>query len=144
MTDRHYVDDPRLRRRRNLRIVLAIVASVALFVAVLWFSVSALTRPVVDAGDNFMAALKQGDFPRAYALATPELQRELGSPDDFAGLAGRGRPADWGWSSRSIRNSTGRVSGAYTALDGRRGRAELVLRKVDGAWRITAFRFSPE
>jgi hypothetical protein len=144
MTDRSYANEPGLRRRRNLRIALAIVGALALFVAVLLFGVMSLTRPVVDVGDGFMTALKQGDFPRAYALATPELQRELGSAEDFAKRAGPERPATWSWSSRSIRNGTGRVSGAYTALDGRPSRAELVLHRVDGEWRVTAFRLSPD
>lgn len=144
MTDKPYLHDPRLRRRRNLRIALIVVGSLALFVAVLAFGVMTLTRPVVDAGDTFMTALKQGDFPRAYALAAPELQRELGSAQDLAKRAEPERPASWGWSSRSIRNATGRVSGGYTRLDGVPRRAELVMRKVDGEWRVTAFRLGPE
>jgi hypothetical protein len=131
MTDRAYSGDAPLRRKRNLRIAALIVLAVALFVAVLWFSVSALTRPVVEAGDGFMGALEQGDFPRAYAMTAPDLQRELGS-------------AERSWTSRSIRNGTGRVSGPYTSLEGRPSRAELVMTRVDGAWRITGFRLSPE
>jgi hypothetical protein len=144
MTDRPYQDDPGLRRRRNLRIVLAIVGALTLFVAVLVFGVMTLTRPVVDAGDSFMTALRQGDFPRAYALTTPELQRELGSAEIFAKRAEPERPATWSWSSRSIRNGTGRVGGAYTRVDGRAGRAEVVLLRVDGEWRVTAFRLVPD
>lgn len=144
MTDRRYLDDPGARRRRNWRIALAIVVSLALFVALLLFAVTTLTRPVVDAGDSFMTALKSGDFPRAYALAAPELQRELGSAQRLGAGVEPERPAEWGWSSRSIRNGTGRVSGAYTRLDGVPRRALLVMRKVDGEWRITAFRFGPD
>jgi uncharacterized protein DUF4864 len=144
MTDKPYLHDPRLRRRRNLRIALLVAVALALFVAVLLFFVMTLTRPVVDVGDRFMTALKEGDFPRAYALATPALQRELGSAEDFAKRAGPERPASWSWSSRSIRNDTGRVSGAYTARDGRPSRAELVFHWVDGEWRVTAFRLGPD
>ncbi|MEA3030885.1 MAG: hypothetical protein QOJ53_1699 [Sphingomonadales bacterium] len=144
MSDRPYAHEPGLRRRRNLRIALLVVGALALFVTVLVFGVMSLTRPVVDAGDSFMTALKESDFPRAYALATPELQRELGSVEVFAKRAGPERPATWSWSSRSIRNGTGRVGGAYTRFDGRAGRAEVVLHRVDGQWRVTAFRLAPD
>jgi len=144
MTDKDYVGDPKARRRRNLRIAALIVGSLALFIAVVAFAVMTLTRPVVDAGDAFMTALKQGDFPQAYALTAPELQRELGTAQDLAKRAEPERPAEWSWSSRSIRNGTGRVSGGYTRLDGVPRRAELVMRKVDDEWRITAFRLGPE
>jgi len=144
MTDRNYLADPGARRRRNIRIALVIVASLTLFVGMLFFAVTTLTRPVVDAGDSFMTALKTGDFPRAYALAAPELQRELGSAQKLGAGVEPERPADWSWSSRSIRNGTGRVSGAYTRRDGVPRRALLVMRKVDGEWRITAFRLGPD
>ena len=143
MTDSR-ADVSGLRSPRNRRIVLMIVAGIALFVAALFLVVARLTQPVVDVGDSFMTALNEGDFPRAYALATPELQRELGSAQQLGASAEPERPAEWSWSSRSIRNSTGRVSGAYTRLDGAPRRAELVMRKVDGEWRITAFRLGPE
>lgn len=111
--------------------------------AAIFFFVFALTRPVVDTGDAFMNALKAGDNAAAYALATPSLQRELGSADALGKMAGTYRPSTWSWSQRSIKNSIGRVEGGVTFTDGRSGHARIILEQVGGQWKVSGFNLNP-
>ena len=117
---------------------LGLIASVA----IIFFFVFWLTRPIVDGADAFMGALKDGRYEQAYERAAPSLQQELGSAATFGAGIGRYRPREWSWSSRSMRNSVGNVSGGVTWQDGRSGTAEIQLNQVDGEWRVVAFRFN--
>jgi hypothetical protein len=122
--------------------VAAIVAAgIALALGIVFF-VLTLVQPIVTVGDGFMAALQANNDAQAYALFDPDLQRELSS---VAGLSSRmrdHRPAEWSWSTRSIRNGVGRLEGSYTSSEGRSGTIQIILRQVDNDWRIVSFRFT--
>jgi hypothetical protein len=120
---------------------LAVV--IVAFIAILIFVIGLFTQPVVTVGDDFMTALKTGDYAHAYALCSPDLQEELGSASALGTMAQGYQPAQWNWSSRSIRNGVGRLDGSFTYVGGKSGTAHLTLASVDNGWRITSFRLNP-
>ena len=132
---------PKWRRRVWLFILIGVVA-IAVLTAAILFLVTSLTRPVVDAGDAFMTALKDGDFGRASGLTTPALQRETGGAEGFARGIGVYRPASWSWSQRSIRNGVGRVSGSVTYQNGANGSVRLTMSQIDDRWRVEGYSFN--
>lgn len=133
-------------RRRWLLWTLGLgllVVVIAAFVTILIIVISAFTQPVVTAGDAFMSALKTGNYTQAYALCTPELQKELDSVSGMATLVEPNKPAQWSWSSRSIRNGVGQLDGSLTYADGKTGTVHLVLNQVGGDWKIASFSMNP-
>lgn len=106
--------------------------------------VSTLVQPIVDVGDNFMAALKTNNDTQAYALCAPDLQRELGSPAGMSSLVPDTRPTQWSWSTRSIRNGVGRLEGSFTSTDGKRGTVQMTLSQADSDWKIASFRLTAD
>jgi hypothetical protein len=103
-----------------------------------------LTRPVVTAGDTFMTALKDGDFETAYAMGTPALREELGSPQRLEELFGARRPVSWSWWNRQIQNQTGSVAGRVTYTGGGESEVVLFLLAVAGDWKVSGFRMNPQ
>lgn len=140
MTDL-YPAPPR-RRFGAGKIILVVIAGLAIFGAALFFILRTALGPVVDAGDAFMGALRDRNDGQAYATAAPDLRRRLGGADQLTATIGVYRPSQWSWSTRSVRNGVGDLSGSVTWQGGNRGTAELRLNKVDGVWRVTAFRFN--
>jgi len=130
------------RRFGPRRIILVVLAGLAVFGVALFFILKGALGPVIDAGDAFMAALRDRNDTQAYASAAPALQRELGSVGGLTVTMDNDRPSQWSWSTRSVRNGLGELSGNVTYQGGNRGTAELRLSKIDGAWRVTAFRFN--
>jgi hypothetical protein len=137
---------PARTRRRWLIWAIALGALAAVIIigiSGIVLLVNALTQPVVDAGDNFMTALKTGNYAQAYDLSSPALQKELGSVARLATLADNYRPARWNWTSRSIRNGVGALYGSMTYADGKPGSVHLQLTQVGNDWKIVAFQLTP-
>jgi len=132
----------RKRRWRAWHFVLIGLLGAVVLAAAIFFLVSSLTRPVVDAADHFMTPLKDGDFGRAASQSTPALQREMGGAEGYGRGIGAYRPATWSWSQRSIRNGIGRVSGSVTYQDGASGSVRLIMHQVDDAWRVEGYSFN--
>ena len=124
------------------RIILIVLAGLAVFGLALFFILRTALGPVTETGDAFMGALRDRNDAQAYAAAAPDLQRSLGNADRLRAVVGLYRPARWSWSSRSVRNGFGRLSGSVTYQAGNDGTAELRLVQVDGAWRVAAFQFN--
>lgn len=100
------------------------------------------TQPIVDVGDQFMTALKNEDYARAYALCAPSLQQELRNAQGLANLIRNARvqPVQWSYSSRNINNDQGQLDGTVTFTGNREGTLQLVLTQVNGVWKIAGFR----
>ncbi|MBM3129545.1 MAG: hypothetical protein FJ009_13080 [Chloroflexi bacterium] len=129
--------------------VLLIIGGVALvfcllctilFVVVFALGIGA-TQPAATAGENFMTALKNGDYNQAYGLCSPALQRELGNAGGLGTRIRNGKvePTAWSFSSRNISNDTGELTGTVTFTGNREGTVRLVLAQVGGEWKISGF-----
>lgn len=136
------MEQPRRGWRMWYLIPIGCLGFIALIAAIFFF-VFAVTRPVVDTGDAFMNAFKAGNHQAAYALATPSLQRELGSAGTLAKMTQDYRPSEWSWSQRQLKNGVGRVEGGVTFSDGRRGSARIVLEQANGQWLVSSFQLNP-
>ena len=93
-----------------------------------------------------MTALKDGDFPAAYALCMAELQSELGTVDDLSAMidGNSARPKEWSFSSWNVstdanQNTTAKVEGTVTYQDDRTGAVTLELIKVGDEWQVMSF-----
>jgi hypothetical protein len=135
----------RTRRRWLIWIVGlgALAAVIIIGIAAIVLLVNGLTQPVVTAGDNFMTALKSGNFTQAYELCAPDLQKELGGVSGLAALAQNYRPGQWNWTSRSIRNGLGMLDGSLTFAGGKPGTVHLQLTQVGNDWKVTGFQMNP-
>ena len=132
---------PPPRRRSPLRIILIIVVAFLLLcgigVALLVGGIFAATQPVVNAGDAYMSALRDGDYNKAFNLSTPALQQELGSADNLKAAVGSKQPTSWNFTSRSIDNGQGSLSGTTTFTDGTNGTIDLGLSQVGNDWKVS-------
>lgn len=118
-----------------------LAAVVFVIVGVLIYSVLGATQPVADTGNSFMTALRDADYPRAYALGSPGFQQRVG---DAAGLqrviaTGKVQRTDWSFSSRSVSGDTAELKGRATYTGGQKGPVLLTLAKVGADWRVTGF-----
>jgi hypothetical protein len=133
---------PPRQRLRPWHIILIALGGLAVFGGGLYAILSIALGPMVQSGDDFMGGLRDRQFERAYALTTPALQREVGDAASMGRSIGDYRPADWSWSQRAVRNGVGSLEGAVTYGDGRSGHARLQLQRVDGQWRVEAYRLN--
>ena len=125
--------------RWTLFLILPLTAFAVLIFLGIFYLVSALTQPVVTVGDDFMTALQTDNHAQAYALFAPDLQQEVGGVTGLSSVVQDRRPREWSWSTRSIRNGVGRLTGDFTATDGKRGTVQVMLRQVGDDWRIVSF-----
>ncbi len=113
--------------------ILVCVLAVFLLVGVVFTA----TQPVVDAGDAFMRALRDGDYNAAFDLSAPSLQAEAGNPAGIETALSFKQPASWSFTSRNINNNDGSLSGTTTYKDGSTGTVEMALTKVGNDWKVT-------
>jgi hypothetical protein len=133
---------PPRQRLRPWHIILIVLGGLALLGGGLYVILSWALGPMVQSGNDFMGALRDRQFDRAYALSSPALQREVGDAARMGAAIGIYQPAEWTWSTRSVRNGVGRLEGAVTYNGGRSGSARLQLEQVDGQWRVVAYRLN--
>jgi len=114
----------------------ALAAVIIIGISAIVLLVNALTQPVVTAGDNFMTALKTGNYAQAYDLCTPDLQKEYGGVSGLATSERNKRPVQWKWTSRSIRNGVGYLDGTVTYAIGKPIMVYLELTQVGNDWKV--------
>lgn len=117
-------------------VLLLVIGCVVLFGSVIG-AVFGLTQPAVDAGDKFMAALRDGDYNRAYDLSHSSLQQQVGTADDLRQALELRAPATWSFTTRNINNGIATLQGSTTFKDGASGTVDMELRQESGAWKVS-------
>ncbi|MGB1287202.1 MAG: hypothetical protein ACPG7F_11755 [Aggregatilineales bacterium] len=87
-----------------------------------------------DPANEFMLALRDGDFDMAFAMASPTTQSEWQSPSYLQEFVDR--PEDWTFNNFSVQNDTGQVSGTVQFAD-ETSTAIMILLRNEGGWQIT-------
>lgn len=119
-------------------IVLAVgvfIAAIAAFV----YLIFQMTSGVVETGDEFFAAAGSGNYEAAFALTSEDLQREttVEGLAEYIETNGFDTVAETSWSSRSINNDTGSLSGSLTTRSGGTIPVQMSLVKEGDEWRIS-------
>jgi hypothetical protein len=104
----------------------------------------ALTRPVVDASEQFLALLGQGKIPEAYACAASSFRAQQDGAS-FARLVRQTKLTDYAsvsWHNRQIDNQEGLAEGTLTTKSG--GTSPIAVRLVwEGArWAVGGVRYA--
>ncbi|MEO6457696.1 MAG: hypothetical protein ABIO92_05415 [Chloroflexia bacterium] len=103
----------------------------------LFAGVMGLTQPAVDAGEKFMAALRDGNYDRAFELSTPSLQQEVGDAQMLRDALESKQPTKWSFTSRNIQNDIATLGGTTTYANNEPGQVEMELRKVGNDWMVS-------
>jgi len=122
-------------------IILAVAAFLVLAVVVTFFATSGLPK----AADAFFSLLQQGRVHDAY-LATAADFRAATSEEDFTAFLQTTALVNYqsaSWSSRSIKNNTGRLEGTVTTKEGGQVPVEVDLVKEGEQWKILSLRKAP-
>jgi hypothetical protein len=97
-------------------------------------------------GNNFMTALKDGNYETAYALFHPNLQLEVGTAADLQNMieSNAAQPEDWSFSSVNATTDADKVTtatmeGSVNYQDGKTGVVTLELVQDGDAWTIISF-----
>jgi pimeloyl-ACP methyl ester carboxylesterase len=111
--------------------------------------------PVVDAlvplgqeatqvADEFLTALSEGDYGRAFELLAPSLQDDLGSAADLQEWSQSNgiELVEWSLPQRDLVDDTVEVFGIGTFAGDQQTSIDIVMLQVDGEWLVAGFHFS--
>lgn len=97
-------------------------------------------------GNDFMSALRDGEYDTAYALMHPDLQQEVGTVTDLQGMMedNAAQPKDWSFSSVNATTNADQVTtatmeGSVNYQDGKSGVVTLELVQDGETWTIISF-----
>lgn len=95
---------------------VAFVALIGLIVGVVFYATSGIT----DTADEFFAAANDGDYAEAYSLTSQQLQAQTDEAglQEFLATNSLDKVVDSSWSSRSINNDRGELTGTVTTEGG--------------------------
>lgn len=125
------------KSRRSLWITLGVIFGVlALGIGscTIWF-VGAVKAPV-DASNNFLAAIDNGNYAEAISLSDPGCSLGM-SEADLAQVFG-GADITYNLNNSSVTNSSATVSGSFSVVGQDLSSISLQLRNIDG-WRVCGF-----
>jgi hypothetical protein len=124
---------------------LICVACIGL-VVVLGGVILSATQGIADASDDYLEALKQGDYATAYDLSAPVLQADFGSVEGVQSFVAQNNfvPESWNFNNRSVVNNTGTLIGTITLQNGTVLDAEMYFQEIDGDWLVTGFDTNPQ
>lgn len=123
-------------------IILIVVACFAGFAALIGGIVGVIfyaSSGVVDAGDQFFAAARKGDYEAAFALTSQDLRRDRtpAGLKEYMVASGLDQVTDTTWNSRSFENNSGKLAGSVTTKGGGVIPVTIDLVKEEGAWKIS-------
>ncbi len=123
-------------QRRTFRwFTIILVAAVVMGTPIAWAVLSFTTEPRA-AGREFVDALREGDFDKAFTMCSDELQQHLG---DAAELARRTKqsalPESWWWTSSRRQGNEARLSSSAKTWWSRFGLSVTLVRQGD-EWRV--------
>jgi len=132
--------------KKKIFFVLTIFAVLALALSVFGCSVVENAQEFYASGDEFLTALKDGDYAGAYALFHTSLQQEVGSAENLKAMVedNQAQPSEWSYTSFNLSTDedgiqTATVEGKLIYQDGREGIVELEMVKVDDDWQLFSF-----
>ncbi len=108
------------------------------------------TAQVTAVAQAFMTELKSGNWSGAYAMCTPDLQKELGSAQALGSkiTSGKAQPVEWTFSKYSAitsQSSDAQIDGTAKFTGNTSGTLRLVLDRVSGSqWKISGFNLTPK
>ena len=133
------------------KIILGLVAlggCCVIGIAAIVFIAFQATAGVAEAGDDFMNALKDGNYQTAYNMFSDDLKADVGGVENFQtsylSLSPELRvdPESWSFSSRNIENDQGELSGEVTMKDGTKADVSLIFNKNGDEWELIGYEFS--
>jgi hypothetical protein len=101
--------------------------------------------PSNQVAEQFMTALRDGDWTKANALCDPALQQQVGGASGLQRLvsAGQARPTAWSFSHRNVTGDRAAFSGTGKVASGKNASVDLGLVKTGGDWKINSFNITP-
>jgi hypothetical protein len=124
---------------------IAGVLGIGLFagVAALCAGIIAVTRPVVDASDQFLTLLGQGKIADAYASTAEGFQAQQDEASFTKAVQQLGL-TDYSsafWNNRRIMNQQGTAEGTITGKNGGTKPIAIQLVKEAGTWKVAGVRY---
>jgi hypothetical protein len=107
-------------------------------------AIMALTRPITDASEQFLALLGQGKFAEAYA-STSEGFRAQQDEASFTAAVEQLGLTDYAavtWHTRRIDNDAGIAEGTLATKTGGSRPITIRLLQEDGKWRVTGVSYT--
>jgi hypothetical protein len=100
-------------------------------------------KPVTDTANDFMVAVKNNDYVKAYNLVIPEQQTSFGgSPDGMKDLFQRNNwadPVDWTFTNFNVTDNEAVVTGTVTLKGNVKNNVRIDLRNPGNQWKILGF-----
>lgn len=117
-----------------LKVLAGIVIVIALGIGAVWM----VTGGMADVADDFFAAAREGDIPRAYSLVSDDFRAGTTEDQlaDFLYDNALTDVTDASWGSRSFDGNLGVLSGSLNTGSGGVVPITLHFVKGDGGWRI--------
>lgn len=129
-------------RRPGWQRFLIVVASIVIGFAGLFSLVWKITGVLADTADGFFMAMKAGKIEEARGYLAEDFRAVTSEADlrNFVERSALTRYASASWTSRSIQNSSGYLSGSITTDSGGNIPMEISLVREHGAWKILSMR----
>lgn len=137
------------KSNRNLFLILGgvlllLVLGCVAFFGIIFVGIMGATQPMTNAGEAFMAALRDGNYSQAYNMCSPSLQSEVVDASGLEAALATTRPSKWSFSSSKVQSNTGQLDGSATLADGRQADLRLVLDKLGNDWKVSGARITPK
>jgi hypothetical protein len=114
--------------------VFVMVSLAAILVLSACSVVGDLTQ-VKNTGDDFMAALRDGEALTSWDLLSPDLQAEIGDQAAWVDFATPRNFSEWKFTNTQFENDYGQLDGEAT-LGIETYTIQLILYKISDAWKI--------